>query len=262
MKYLTLLLTLVVITVSCQPKQVTINQIDSESNDTVNIDKSSLLSDYPMIKDSATFIDNLMKDFDIELSEHENSEKHITAFKKVKINNSDKEYFFIEFDHAESSLAAYPWKFQLLLSPEGKPMGKFSGERYDFVEIFPNENPFLLIVIVTAKGNGGHEIYKITADTLENVYEGYYDYEVRTIDAHEDNGIYEPYELNLVVKDFNNDGLNDIAFEGTMIKYSETSPIYTKRIPIKFIFLYDKQSGHFKSKENYVRKYNLDGFLD
>lgn len=171
MKYLTLLLILAVIAVSCQPKQVTTNQIESENKDTVNVDLNSLLSDYPLIKDSATFIDNLMRDFGIELSEHEKSEKYISAFRKVKINNSDKEFFFIEFNHAEGSLATYPWKYQLVLTPEGKPMKKFSGERYDFVEIFPNENPFLLIVTVTAKGNGGHEIYKITADTLENVYE-------------------------------------------------------------------------------------------
>lgn len=123
-----------------------------------------------------------------------------------------------------------------------------------------------MIVIATAKGNGGHEIYKISADTLENVYEGYYDYDVQTYDAHEDQSINEPFELNIAFKDENKDGFNDIVFTGQKLmlgKYTKDSSWYdvengksfsienpAERISIKYIFLYDKQTGHFKAKEN------------
>jgi hypothetical protein len=81
----------------------------------------------------------------------------------------------------------------------------------------------------------------------------------------------------LKIKDFNNDGLNDIAFVGKIIliqgktkdgfwydneivngktiSYSVDNPF--KKIPVEFIFLYDKQTGHFKANENYTKKYGL-----
>ena len=124
-----------------------------------------------------------------------------------------------------------------------------------------------MIVIATAKGNGGHEIYKISADTLENVYEGYYDYDVPTYDAHEDQSINEPFELNIAFKDENKDGFNDIVFTGQKLmlgKYTKDSSWYdvengkpfsienpAERISIKYIFLYDKQTGYFKAKEKF-----------
>ncbi|MBU4511747.1 hypothetical protein KKD19_00680, partial [Patescibacteria group bacterium] len=115
-------------------------------------------------------------------------------------------------------------------------------------------------------------------DTLENVYEGYYDYSVKTYDAHDDNIIYEPNELTLKIEDFNNDGYNDISFYGKIVLiqgltkdgiwfdseiingkeavYSVDNPF--KKIPIEFIFLYDKISEHFKAKENYSEKLILE----
>jgi len=174
-------------------------------------------------------------------------------------------------------MVEFPWKYQLLLTTEGKLVKTFSAQRYDFVQIFPNQNPFLLVVVATAKGNGGHEIYKISTDTLENVYEGYYNYKIQTYDAHQDHTIYEPNELTLKIKDYNNDGFNDIAFVGKIVliqgrtkngiwfdyeiingdtvTYSIDNPF--EKIPVEFIFLYDKQTEHFKAKEDYEKKYRL-----
>lgn len=238
------------------------------------------VADFPTIEDTTKFIADLRQIFKLEVDESpvQKANEKITTFKKVKIYGSDKDYFLIEYDYGDGSMASYPWKYQLLLTTDGRLVKLLSGQRFDFVTIFPNQNPFLLTVTATAKGNGGHELYKFSSDTLENVYEGYFDYAVRTYDAHEDNRIYEPNELTLKIKDYNNDGFNDIAFVGKIvliqgqtksgdwfdsetingktITYSIDNPF--KKIAVEFFFLYDKQTGHFKAKENYTEKYGLD----
>lgn len=238
------------------------------------------VADFPTIKDTVKFIADLRQIFGLEVDESPSQKENekITTYEKVKIYGSDKDYIFIEYDYKEGCGAAFPWKFQLLLTTDGKLVKTLYGQRFEFIEIFKNENPFLLTVTGTSKGNGGHEIYKISADTLENVYEGYFDYDVRTYDAHGDNKIYEPYELTLKVKDFNNDDYNDISFYGKIvliqgqtkngdwfdsetingktITYSVENPF--KKIPVEFVFLYNKQTGHFKARENYTEKYGLN----
>ena len=127
-----------------------------------------------------------------------------------------------------------------------------------------------MTVTATAKGNGGHEIYRISADTLQNVYEGYFDYDIQTYDAHGDLSVFEPHELNIGFTDENKDGFNDIVFTGQKLmlgKYTKDSlwydvengkPFTTEnpadKISIKYIFLYDKQTEHFRAKQ----KYGLD----
>lgn len=230
------------------------------------------VADFPKIKDTTKFITDLRQTFGLEVDESpaQKANEKITTFKKVKIYGSDKDYFFIEYDYGDGSMASYPWIYQLLLTTEGSLVKLLSGQRFDFVTIFPNQNPFLLTVTATAKGNGGHEIYRISADTLENVYEGYFDYDVQTYDAHGDLSVFEPYELNIGFADENKDGFNDIVFTGQKVmlgKYTKDSLWYdvengkpftienpADRIAIKYIFLYDKQTGHFKAKE----KYELD----
>lgn len=155
------------------------------------------------------------------------------------------------------------------MTTDGKLVKTLSGQRFDFITIFPHQKPFLLTITATAKGNGGHELYKISADTLENVYEGYYDYDVRTYDAHQDNRIYEPNELTLKVKDFNNDGFNDISFNGKIVliqvqtkngdwydsetingktvTYSVGNPF--KKIPVEFIFFTTNKQDTLKRKK-------------
>jgi len=233
--------------------------------------------DFPTIKDSTKFITDLRQNFGLEVDESpfQKANEKITTYQKVKINGCAKDYYFIEYDYGDGCMAAYPWKYQILLTTEGHLVKIMTGQRFEFVTIFPNKNPFILLVIATAKGNGGHEFYKMSADTLENVYEGYYDYDVRTFDAHQDNTVYEPNELTLKIEDYNKDG--DIAFvgkivlirglteygvwydedtiDGKTITYSVDNPF--KKIPIEYIYLYDKETGHFKAKENYVEKYEM-----
>lgn len=237
------------------------------------------VADFPLIKDSAQFIAQLRQTFDLRVYEMPIQEKvnKITAFKKIKIYGSEKDFVLIEYNWGTGAMVDYPWMYQFIFTTDGKLVKSLSTQRYDFIKVFPNQLPFLLTVTSTARGNGGHQLYKVSADTLENVYEGYYDYDVKTYDAHEDSRVYEPYELRLKVKDFNKDGFNDISFNGKLvfiegltkdghwydieivngkrIQYSVDNPF--KKIPVEFIFLYDKQTGHFKAKENYNEKYGL-----
>jgi hypothetical protein len=227
------------------------------------------VADFPTIKDTTKFISDLRQVFGLEVDESpsQKANEKITTYRKVKIYGSDNEYIFIEYDYGDGCMAAYPWKCQLLLTRSGNLVKSLWGQRFEFVTIFPNQNPFLMTVTATAKGNGGHEIYKITADTLENVYEGYYDFDIQTYDAHEDLSVFKPNELNVAFLDNNKDGFNDIIFTGQKLmlgKYTKDSLWYdvengkpytienpADRISIKFIFLYDKQTGHFKAKQNY-----------
>lgn len=234
------------------------------------------IADFPTINDSTQFIADLLHAFNLEAEEstEQKANKKVTSYKKVKIFGSDKDFFFIACDFGDGCSVMFPWKYQFLLTLEGKLVKVFSGLRFELIEIFKNEPPFLLILNSTSKGNGGHEIYKFSADTLENVYEGYSSGGIQTYDAHEDNQIFEPNELDLKIKDYNKDGFNDIAFVGSKIllhgqtergvwydykttdgknvHYSVDHPF--QKNPVKYIFLYDKQSGHFKrypeSKDN------------
>jgi hypothetical protein len=281
MKTLLTLTILTLTTLGCSNKQAT----KAEKSPVTETQKKAdtifrQVADFPTIKDTVKFIADVRQIFGLEVDESPSQKENekITTYEKVKIYGSDKDYIFIEYDYKEGCGAAFPWKFQLLLTTGGKLVKTLYGQRFEFIEIFKNENPFLLTVTGTSKGNGGHKIYKISADTLENVYEGYFDYGVRTYDAHGDNKVYEPCELTLKVKDFNNDSYNDISFYGKIvliqgqtkngdwfdsetingksITYSIDNPF--KKIPVEFVFLYDKQTGHFKARENYTQKYGLD----
>jgi len=231
------------------------------------------VNDYPAIKDSLAFMNELRAVCQLRVHDSPVQAKgqKITAFKKIKLYGSDKDYFLIEYNWAAGDMASYPWQYQVVLSANGIPIKVIAGERFELVEIFSGQKPFLLATIVTSFGNGGHRIYKVTADSLENVYEGYYDYDVRTVDRHEDLDAFEPEELNISFKDYNKDGLNDIIFSGEKLLLYETTPDglkydtrvingksvpFTpddpaKRIPVKYIFLYDKTTRHFKAREKY-----------
>lgn len=231
------------------------------------------VADFPTIKDTALFISELVNTFNLDVHESQVQKENekIKSFKKVKLYGSDKDYIFIEYDWYNGSMAEFPWKYQLLMTTDGRLIKKLSGMRFEFVSIFPEQNSYLLILNATARGNGGHEIYRMTSDTLQNVYEGYVDYKLTTYDAHEDISIFEPNELRIRFEDENKDGFNDIVFSGQELmlgKYTKDSLWYdveegkpftvnnpAYRNSVKYIFLYDKLSGTFKSKKRYTQSY-------
>ncbi|WP_426482489.1 hypothetical protein [Chryseobacterium sp. R2ACT005] len=273
MKKIPLAVLLPLLILNCTHKKENTQQAKKENPNLKMSIPLEYLADYPAIKDSSKFITNLRQAFDLHIHKsplQQESEK-ITTFRKVKINGSDQDYYFIEYDWKTGPTAGYPWKNQILLTSDGKLVKTLFAQRYEFIKIFPKQNPFLLATLVTGHGNGGHEIYKITADSLVNIYDG----NVKTYDTNEDSKVYEPHELQLKIKDYNNDGFNDIAFtgklvliqrrtpdgfwydniiiDGRQIKYSINNPY--KKIPVEYIFLYDQKTERFKAKGNYREKY-------
>lgn len=270
MKNLLTLTILTLTTFGCSNKQTPKDESSAVTRTRVITNPTfNQVADFPIIKDTVQFIANLRQTFNLEVRDsrvQEESEK-ITEYKKVKIYGSDKDFIIVEYDWKTGAMTEFPWKYQILMTIDGKLVKTLSGQRFDLITIFPNENPFLLTVTGTARGNGGHKIYKVSTDTIENVYEGYYDYWVKTYDAHEDDSVFEPNELRMDFVDENKDGFNDIVFSGNKLmlgRFTKDSMWYevengkfftvdnpASRHLVKYIFLYDKQSGHFKPKDNY-----------
>lgn len=262
------------------------DNVDSNDINRSNVKKDSvgiftLIKLFPFIKDSIYFIDELKRIEHLELCnlvDVSNLKQRLTYYKKVRIYGSDKDYILIEYDYGDGCEAGFPWKYQCIFTTDGKLVKLFAALQFHFIKIFPDKNPFFVTVISSARGNGGHEIYKISADTLQNVYDGYTNYQTQTYDACEDHAVYEPYELKLNIKDFNKDGFNDIVFTGKIvltqgitkdsvwydykingrdtINYSISNPF--KKLPIKHVFLYNPVTGHFTESSKYSIKYSFE----
>lgn len=254
-----LILSIVLMIIGCSKN----HQKENTLTERVQSKNDSLLAnviDFPVIKDTANFIAVLRQILTLDVNKKtvQKVVGKITTYKKVKIYGSDKDYIIIEYDYGPSMMASYPWKNQLILTTDGNLVKVLSGDHFDFVTIFSNQNPFLLILNRTARGNGNHEIYKISADTLENVYDAY---GIQTYDSHEDHSVFEPSELNIAFIDNNKDGFNDIVFTGQIImlgKYTKDSLWYDSengrafsikhpacKVPIKYVFIYDRKTEHF-----------------
>lgn len=206
-----------------------------------------------------------------EFNQEENDD--ITAYKKIKLNGSKNFFYLIEYSFPFMSMAGYPGKYQFLMDGKGKFIEIFNAKRFELVEIFPKQEPFLLLVHSTAKGNGGHVIYKIKNNELALVFTSHDERGLfRTYDAHRDVTVNEPHELTLNINDENSDGFNDIIFSGTIkllqalnpeghwfdvevvdgkeIMYNEENP--WKTIPVRLIFLYNPKSEIFEANEDYA----------
>jgi hypothetical protein len=224
------------------------------------------------IQDTVTFIQELKKN--CHLYEHESKIERINYLKKLKIEGSPKSYTIVEYDFEYGSMASCPWKNQILFDSDGKLVKVFSCDRIDVVTLFPKKNPFLICLSSTSKGNGGHDIYRIQKDTLENVFNGFSKNRPQTYDAHQDRSVNEPTEFPYQIQDQNQDGYNDLIFRGNIvmiqdptgsgtridsqgqrIEYTVEKPYQT--IPVSFVFLYNPKTEHFEEAENYSKKYEF-----
>ena len=240
----------------------------------------TLVKYYPNIMDTAFFIKELKNNCHITgvFFRWKDSALHetINIFRQINLYGTNKRYYLIEYDwHGNEPNVEFPWKKQFLFDSSGILIKSFQALRVDLLNIFPNQHPFLVEVVATSKGNGGHRIYKIAADTTDNIYEGYYDYDTQTYDAGEDKWVYEPNELTILIKDFNKDGFNDIAFVGKLVLtqglakgkiwydfettkgkdtvwYSIGHPF--KKLPLRYVFLYNAKTAHFLKSNKYSIK--------
>ena len=139
MKTLLTLTILTLTTFGCANKQTTKDEKlpVSETQEKADIIFRQV-ADFPTIKDTVKFIADLRNIFELEVDESpvQKANEKITTFKKVKIYGSNNEYFFIEYDYKDGCGAAFPYKYQLLLTTNGKLVKTLSGQRYEFIEIF------------------------------------------------------------------------------------------------------------------------------
>lgn len=233
----------------------TIVSIDEVRNTNFQSTPFAEILEFPLIKDTGDFILSLKKNCNIETDYNPaNLENQaITIYKKIKIFGTVPEYILLEYDYQDGSMASFPWKYQFIFTKKGHLVKILSALKLDFVEIFPKENPFLMTTVSTAKGNGGYEFYRFSSDTLENIFPGFKDYFPRLYDAHQDDHLNKPYGLILKIKDINKDGFNDITFKGKIIH--GISEGKNEAIPVKYVFLYIKHTGHFIEREDYSKKY-------
>ena len=125
------------------------------------------------------------------------------------------------------------------------------------VKIIPNENPYLFALSSTPHGNGGHSIFRVNRDTIEEVYDGFLGYRPQTYNTGYDTEENIPNELYHKFVDDNKDGFNDIVFFGK-VRYSKIDLGTQDNIAkVKFVFLYEKANGHFTEKEDYSEKYKF-----
>ncbi len=227
---------------------------------------------YPQIPDTLNFIQELKEN--CHLFDRKSTVSKINFFKKTSIYGSEKDYILLEYDYNDGNgaMGTCPWKNQILFDSEGKLVQVLSCDRIDVIEIFPQKKPLLMGLFSTAKGNGGHSIYRIRKDTLENIFNGFSTHRPQTYDAHQDLSINEPLEFPYRFQDRNQDGYKDLIFTGNIvlledmrgvtrgrnpqgkdIEYTVETPY--KKIPVSFIFLYNPQTEHFEQKENYSKKY-------
>ncbi|MCD7936778.1 MAG: hypothetical protein LUG98_07965 [Tannerellaceae bacterium] len=206
---------------------------------------------YPLIgtaeNDSLIFIRQLYSSFNID-TPFVFTPGNITQIDTILLYGSDTNFLIIEYSYPDGPMSDYPWKIQFLITTDHKPVNYFQANRYELIEVFPDQHPLLLILNVTGKGNGWHEIYRMKNNNCINICEP--DEFIKTYDAHTDYDIFDPPELQLTIEDCNGNGFNDLIFKGTRQYYDPPERIETiKMEPVKYIFLYNPEKEVFELTE-------------
>lgn len=218
--------------------------------------------------DTSAFIDSIVEAYDLYVPEDiEGKQEHeIAIIDSLRIYGSDDMYSLIEYSFGHGAGAGVPWKYQVLVDPKGRLIKKMMATRIRFLDIEDGEYPYLLVLESTSKGNGGHLLYRFESDSLKTVMNTLLNDEYRTYDMHQDRSMNDPYELDIVISDYNNDGMNDIAFKGKKVylqgvtkegiwydtrmvageSMSFTPDDPFKRVDVAYIYLYDPSDGLFK----------------
>ncbi len=259
----------VFVVLSCQTTTENTSQFDSADSLSLSQPKGSVfiaLQNYPEIQDSIGFIRELRRiaKLNIEQSLAQKEQECIRAFEKIKIFGSSREFYLVEYYYRVGSSAGFPWKYQVLFDSAGYWLGTFQGIRYELITADPKQNPYLLLVYSTAKGNGGHVIYTIRNDSLHLVLNTQ-EMGIQTYDKHEDMSVFETDELNLSFTDINRDGNLDIVFSGKKLMLGKYTPDsfwydveqdtpFSRENPasieqVKYIFFQDPLTGTFQLRK-------------
>lgn len=248
----------------------------TEINKIQKLNISDLILNYPNITDTNEFIKLLSVNFDLMIDSTTLKKQEITRFEKINLYGSNEELVLVEYDYHAGAMVLFPYKYQLLFTSQGEHISTLTELRLEFIDLFDGENPFLLAVGATAKGNGWHSIYKFSGDTIENIMD-IENLSPRTYDKHRDTNVNDPNELELELKDTNGDGFKDLVFIGNvkllggiapdggyydaLIKGEDTTTYNPeepfKTVPVEYVFIYNKTTQKFIVKEDYFEKYKL-----
>lgn len=146
---------------------------------------------------------------------------------------------------------------QMVYDEEGKLLEWFRPVRWELVTIAPEEAPYLLVVEATAKGNGGHRLFRSTKSGLEDVL-------IRsnlpfgTYSNHGDPSRNAPPEMRLSILP-QKAATQHIELSATVLMY-KTPEVGDCDEPcsshqVQYIFNRDAQ-GYFRAAENYEEKFS------
>jgi len=231
------------------------NEEDDDINGEYDYQDTAFASvkQYPTITDTAAFIKALKSNCHLWMRPYNVKYATIAYFKKLPVFGSNKDVYIIQLNYPGGAMAEYPWKNQFIFTTGGKLIKMLDEVYIDTATIFPGKKPFLFGMVSTAKGNGGHEVYRVRHDTLEQVYDGFLGTRPQTYSTGYSWYVTEPNELYHKFIDVNKDGFNDIVFYGKVM--SENKRNDTIAIPVTYIFIYHSKTGHFTEREDYSRKY-------
>jgi hypothetical protein len=165
-------------------------------------------------------------------------------------------FFALFFRHPEHGTASLPNQVLCVFDKLGKLLlyqdhcGVFKP-----LMVLKGQDPFLLTSDETGKGNGTHRLYMYKKSRFMNVLNTG-DWDIHTIDMHEDENKYEPSYMNIKLVDINKDGYNDIRFSTTLVLYCGKAVKKTKLV-YDFLFHPPSQSFDPAGDYNFDKNYGL-----
>lgn len=212
---------------------------------------------FPSIGDTLAFIQKLKANCHLFTLNTKNKGEKINYFKKIQIFGGDHYLYLLEYDFKTGPNSSFPWKMQILFDSTGRLIKILSALRLEVVKIFPNDLPFIFTLSSTARGNGIHEVFRLREGELEQINDGFLGNRPLTYSTGDNYYVTIPNELYHKFTDVNKDGYNDIVFFGKVHYWEQYLGIGSKQktIPVKYIFLYNKTTGHFTELEDYSKMY-------
>ena len=107
---------------------------------------------YTKVLDTTSFIKSFEEN--CHLYSNDRNHKQLDRFKRLKLNGSAKDYYYIEYSFPISSNAEFPGRYQIVLDSKGIFLQVISAVRVDIVKILPAESPYLFALLSTAHGYG------------------------------------------------------------------------------------------------------------
>jgi len=212
---ITLKISLLTLLLSCNSKQDLVIEEDAAfvAQDTMTSEQKTIIEFLPRIKDSTELISLLIKHYNLEVDYAGKEYDSITKSEIFHLSGTEKELILIEYDYGNGCMAAFPWKYQIIIEPHSGKL-VFKGTFDTHQKTIINGEEYLMSTEVTGKGNGNHYLYKYSNNTLVNILNPNID-RIPSCDRYSsDEGYYPNGKLDFKIIDINSDGFEDIVFTG------------------------------------------------